>query len=119
MKISTILLIPALTGFAIHSQPVFYDSKAPQVAFAVSEIHRAGPAKDRSRDRAIRELTSDSSTLGFVIAADGVESSALARSLGVAPLKQDTPQSYAIRRREQRGRVTIAVLGADPTGAMY
>jgi hypothetical protein len=119
MKISTFLLIPALTGLALNAQPVFYDSKAPQVAFAVSEIHRTVAANDRGRGAAIRDLASDSSALRFVIAADASESRVLARSLGVAPLKQDTPQSYAIRRREQRGRVTIAVLGADPTGAMY
>ena len=47
------------------------------------------------------------------------ESKALAQTLRVAPLKTAAPQSYAIRRTEARGRVTIAVLGADPVGAMY
>jgi hypothetical protein len=34
-------------------------------------------------------------------------------------MKFDAPQAYSIRRAQTGGRVTIAVLGADPTGAMY
>ena len=64
-------------------------------------------------------MASDTSSLRFVIAADAAESKALAQLLGVAPLKSASPQSYAVRRQDQRGRVTIAVLGADPVGAMY
>jgi hypothetical protein len=37
----------------------------------------------------------------------------------VAPLKTTAPQSYAIRRTEESGRVTIAVLGKYHMGAMY
>ena len=67
----------------------------------------------------MRDLTSDNRSLRFAIAADADESKALAQTLRVVSLKTNAPQSYAIRRTEARGRVTIAVLGADPIGAMY
>ena len=116
MQIPPIVVIFTLAALAGRAQPVFYNSQAPQVAFAVSEVHGAAASGNPGRDRGIRDLASDSSALRFVIAADAPESAELARSLGVAPLKNGAPQSYAIRRREQRGRVTIAVLGADPYG---
>lgn len=116
MKIGACLLLLTMAG-AVDAQPVFYDSKAPQVAFAVADIHRAssGPANDR----AIRDLAPDRSRLRIVIAGDAAESSALARTLKLAPLKNSGSQCYAIRKQQQSGRVTIAVLGADAVGAMY
>jgi hypothetical protein len=119
MKIRAVLLLSGLAGVGIYAQPVFYDSKAPQVSFAVSEIRRALAAKGPAAGGAIREMASDASPLRFVIAADAAESKALAQRLGVAPLKNASPQSYAVRRQVASGRLTIAVLGADPAGAMY
>ncbi|HXS93952.1 MAG TPA: hypothetical protein VN736_05060 [Candidatus Limnocylindrales bacterium] len=104
---------------AVRAQPVFHDSQAAQVSFASSEIARALGPKRATADHALSDLSSSASSLRFAIAADAAESKALAQTLHVAPLRTTTPQSYAIRRTEQRGRVTIAVLAADANGAMY
>ena len=120
LRISAMLLGTGLViGPVLLAQPVFHDSQAPQVAFAVTEIDRASGSKRAASVHAIRDLSSDTSSLRFAIAADAAESKALAQRLRVAPLKTTALQSYAIRRAETAGRVTIAVLGADPAGAMY
>jgi hypothetical protein len=119
MKTSATLFLWGFAGIILNAQPVFYDSKAPQVSFAASEIRHAFAPNAPSADRAIRDLASDTSGVRFVIAGDAAESKALAQRLGVAPLSNAGPQCYAIRRQEQRGRLTFAVLGADPSGAMY
>src|ERR1700739_2540451 len=109
MKTSASLFLVALTGITLNAQPVFYDSNAPQVSFAATEIRHAFAPSAPFRGRAIRELAADASPVRFVIAADAAESRALAQRLSVAPLRNTGPQSYAIRRLEQRGRLTIAV----------
>jgi hypothetical protein len=119
MKTSAALFLWGFTGILLNAQSVFYDSKAPQVSFAASEIRHAFAPNAPSAHRAIRDLASDTSAVRFVIAGDAAESKGLAQRIGVAPLRNAGPQSYAIRRQEQRGRLTIAVLGADPSGAMY
>src|SRR5437763_15947740 len=112
LRISAIFFLPALfIGPLLRAQSVFHDSHAPQVSFASAEIGRALGPKRATPDRDMRDLTSDNSSLRFAIAA-GAESKAVEQTLGVAPLKTTAPQSYAIRRTEARGRVTIAVLGA-------
>ncbi len=120
LRISAFFLLPGLViGPVLRAQSVFHDSQAPQVSFASDEIGRALGPQRTTPDRGMRDLTSDHSSLRFAIAAGADESKALAQTLRVAPLKTTAPQSYAIRRTEARGRVTIAVLGADPIGAMY
>jgi len=117
---SAFLCLPGLLlGPALHAQTVFRDSQAPQVAFASAEIARAVGPNRAARDRPIKDLASDTTPLRIVIATDTAQSAALAQTLGVAPLKSTTPQGYAIRRAEKRGRVTIAVLAPGPAGAMY
>jgi len=120
LRISVLFLLPALVAApALRAQPVFHDSQAPQVSFASSEIARALGPKRAAADHSLRDLNSFAGPLRFAIAADAAESKALAQALHVAPLKTTVPQAYAIRRADQRGRVTIAVLGADANGAMY
>src|SRR5436305_12269543 len=120
LRISALLFLPALViGPALRAQPVFHDSQAAQVAFASAEIARALGPKRAAADHGLRDLSSSAGSLRFAIAGDAAESNALAQTLHVAPLNTRAPQAYAIRRAEQRGRVTIAVLGADANGAMY
>src|SRR3954466_6414632 len=120
LRISAIFLLATLViGRVLHAQSVFHDSHAPQVSFAASEIGRALGSQRARPDRGMRDLTSDTSSLRFAMAAGADEWKALAQTLRVAPLKITAPQSYAIRSSEAGGRVTIAVLGADPVGAMY
>ena len=119
LRISVLLFLPALAIGTLRAQPVFHDSQSPQVSFASGEIARSLGPKRAAADRALRDLTSFAGSLRFAIAADAAESNALAQTLHVAPLKAMAPQAYAIRRAELRGRVTIAVLGADANGAMY
>ena len=121
LRIASLLLLPALViGPALRAQPVFRDSQSPQVSFASAQIARALGPKRATADHRLRDLNSFAGSLRFAIAGDAAESNALAaETLHVAPLSTTAPQAYAIRRAEQRGRVTIAVLGADANGAMY
>lgn len=117
-----LFLTTGVAAGALEAQPVFFDSKAPQVAFAVAEIHRAesGTRPENAKDGALRDLAADRSRERFVIAGDAAESRALAQRLKMPPLKSSAAQSYAIRRQAgPGGRLTLAVLGADPVGAMY
>ena len=122
MKLPGLFLLAGLVCRGLNAQPaaVFYDARLPQIAFAASEIHRAFAAGGVSQtDFIVGQLSSNSSPLRLVLVAGPTESQALARSLGVAPLKSTGSQSYAIRRQERGGRVTLAVLGADAEVAMY
>ena len=120
MKFLGVFLLAGLVVAGAKAQPVFHDSKAPQVSFAVSEIRRSLDGRGNAvTEPAIRAMASDRSALRFVIAVGTAESGALAQTLGAAPLRDTRPQSYAIRRQERNGRTTIAVLGADANGAMY
>ena len=104
MKTSAAFLFAGFTGIILNAQPVFYDSNAPQVSFAASEIRHAFAPNASSADHVIRDLASYRSPVRFVIAGDAAECNALAQRLGVVSLKNAGPQSYAIRRQEQRGR---------------
>jgi hypothetical protein len=119
LRTSAFLLLPALViGPTLRAQPVFHDSQAPQVSFASAEIARALGPKRATADHGLRDLNSFAGSLRFAIAGDAAESKAFAQMLHVAPLHSTAPQSYAIRRAEQRGRVTIAVLGAWHPGTV-
>lgn len=103
-----------------QSATLFSDASAGPVSFAATEIRNAQTAKgSRLVELALDALDADRSSLRFVIGADRAESQRLASRLGTAPLKGDSPQSYSLRRSNKDGRTTIAVLGADPAGAMY
>src|SRR4051812_660689 len=112
MRSLTVLLLSGLAVVA-SAQPVFHDSKAPQVAFSVSEIRRSLGSKGNAvTEPAIKTMESDRSALRYVIAVGPAECASLAQTLGAPPLKETSPQSYAIRRQEKNGRTTLAVLGA-------
>jgi len=96
------------------------DHGVPQVAFAASEIQRAYVRHGASLvETGLDQLGKKAGSIQFVIAAGPEQSREAARALGVdAPANSD-PQSYAIRRKESGGGVTLAVLSADADGAMY
>ena len=122
MKLPDGLLLAGLTCLGLSAQPaaVFYSAKSLQISFAASEIRRAfAPGGVSQTELAVNKLASNSSPLRLVLVAGPAESQSLAKSLGVAPLKSTSSQSYSIRRQEKGGRVTIAVLAADALGAMY
>jgi hypothetical protein len=122
MKLPNALLLAGLTCLGLSAQPaaVFYSAKSPEISFAASEIRRAfAPGGVSQTELAVSKLASNSSPLRLVLVAGPAESQSLAKSLGVAPLKSTSSQSYSIRRQEKGGRVTIAVLAADASGAMY
>ena len=104
MRSFAFLLLAGLVAVGAKAQPVFHDSKSPQISFAVSEIRRnLGANGNAVSEPAIRTLPADRSALRFVIAEGTAECSSLAKTLGAAPLKDTRPQSYAIRRQEKNG----------------
>ena len=121
-KLASFLLLSGLLCGGINAQPIslFYDAGARQAAFGASEIRRAYAGRGVSLiELGSESFAANSSALRLVIAAGQAESQRWVRSLGSAPMKHNGPQSYSIRRQEQGNAVTIAVLGTDPTGAMY
>ena len=120
MKSLAVVVLFGLLSAGAKAQPVFHDSKAPQVSFAVSEIRRNfGATGSAVTEPAIGALNGDRGTLRFAIAVGTAECASLAQVLEAAPLKDARPQSYAIRKQVKNGRTTIAILGADANGAMY
>jgi hypothetical protein len=116
-------LAAALLGSgAAVAQPaaLFHGAGAGPVTFAATEIRNAHAARGvRLAELGLDALGADRSPLRFVLAAGRAESQRIASLLSVAGLMNDAPQSYSIRRSTRDGRTTIAVLGADATGAMY
>lgn len=103
----------ACCGLAAAATSLYYNPSLPAVSFAAAEIHKAYAT--RGETLVERPLQSASGGAGIVIAGDRAESARIAGTLGVAPLKSDKPQSYAIRKHG----ATLVVLGADAAGAMY
>ena len=115
-----LVLASAASARAASSAALFYDAKIPQAEFAASEIRRAYATSGTSfAELGLDRVASDRSAVKIAIASDPAQSTALATALGVAPIKSDGPQSYAIRRATANGMTTLAVLGSDATGAMY
>lgn len=113
-------LCRANSGVAAEPVALFYDQKVPQAAFAASEIRKAYVAAGQELiELGIDRLGSSASHTRIVIAADKTQAGQLASSIGVSPLKESATQSYAIRRAAKSGTTTVAVLAADPAGAMY
>jgi hypothetical protein len=105
---------------------LLYASDKPQVEFASSEIRAALTARgDACVPHSLDALltprkASSAESIRIVLASSAEESRHVAETLGVDPLKTAAiAQSYAIRRQSSAGRITYAVLAADPVGAMY
>jgi len=98
---------------------LLYDRSVPQVRFAASDIRSACVARGAAlAEEPLDRLAQTATPVRLVIAA-GPAASSVASALGVKPLAKPSPQSYAIRRVSEGGRTTVAVLGADDSGAMY
>uniref|UniRef100_Q01ZD6 Carbohydrate-binding family 6 protein n=1 Tax=Solibacter usitatus (strain Ellin6076) TaxID=234267 RepID=Q01ZD6_SOLUE len=104
----------AVASFA-QSADLQYDPASPQAAFAATEIRRAFAARGQS----LVENGGGAQPIRLVLTATAAKANAAADSLGVARLKDPSPQSYAIRRVQKAGVTTVAVLAADGPGAMY
>ncbi|MCX7011367.1 MAG: hypothetical protein NTW86_02155 [Candidatus Sumerlaeota bacterium] len=99
---------------------LYYRSGSPQVEFAASEIQQAAKAAGiPCRVMSVEELPKARDGACIAIAATADDSRALEKGLGIAPLSNASPQSYAIRRKAEGATDAWAVLGADAAGAMY
>jgi len=128
---SILILISILFTFAQMTAAgaqveLLYAPEKPQVEFASSEIRAALTAHgDACIPHSLDALgtpgkASTAESIRIVLASSLEESRHVAKTLGVDPLKTATvAQSYAIRRQSAAGRITYAVLAADPVGAMY
>lgn len=112
-----LLLLPLATATAENPWTLVYDSAAPEVRFAASEIRRARGGT--LSEAPLSLLAQPAGPVRLVIASGGEACARVAAALGVKPLGAQSPQSYGIRRAAREGGVTIAVLGADGAGAMY
>ena len=128
---SILILISILFAFAPMTATgaqveLLYAADKPQVEFASSEICAALTARgDACIPHFLDALgtpwkASTVESIRIVLASSAEESRHIAETLGVDPLKTAAvAQSYAIRRQSAAGRITYAVLAADPVGAMY
>jgi len=122
MKLLFTISAALFAGGIGYAQPValFSDTGGGPVTFAATEFRSAQSVKGvRLVELGLDALGADTSPLRFVIVVGRSQSQRLSSQLGIATLKNDAPQSYSIRRSNKDGRTTIAVLGADATGAMY
>lgn len=100
MKSFSVLFFCVLPVLIVNAQPVFYDSKAPQVSFGASEIRHAFAPSAPSADRAIRDLASDTSPVRFVIAPF-----LLPRSGAAGPVSARRRHELSLRAYGYRGRM--------------
>lgn len=100
---------------------LFYSAGKPQVEFAVGEIRAALTAHQKSAAICdLGALALRREPLKLVLASSVKESRRVAVALGLEPRVPNTnPQAYSIRRHDQAGRITYAVLASDAVGAMY
>jgi hypothetical protein len=94
----------------------------PAIQFAASEIQRAFAAKSAvvaecSLDDALKNSQNQSTRI--LVSSGDEDNRRIIAALKIAPLHSTNAQAYAIRVRRDAVSVTIAVLGADATGAMY
>ncbi len=115
-----VLLWLALLAPAAMAAPkpiaLFYDQSQRPLSFAAAEIRRAQTEQAGSlAEYALTALGGTRAELQIVISADPEASGRIAAQLSVAPMASDAWQSYSIRTSGS----TLAVLAADPVGAMY
>jgi len=117
------LILGASLPPALHAKEtiaVMYDRAVPQTAFAAREIHRELEAKGYSCvEKPLGDLSQGAGGVRVVLASAAEESQRVASQLGLAPLRKNSPQSYALRSKSSGRQTTHAVLGADAAGAMY
>lgn len=117
-----LFLVFLASALAAQPQPwrLVYDPDIPQLRFAASEIRSACVTRGCALTEEPWSAFGQPSGAPRIILAAGSDSSRqAAAALGVPPLETQAPQSYAIRRSERAGGLTLAVLGADSVGAMY
>ncbi len=116
------VLALGLITFWAGAQPspwsLVYDTRDPQLRFAASEIRRAAVVRNQALSEEPLNALDRPVALRIVLAA-GADARKVAHVLQLKPPESNLPQSYAIRRSERPGQLTLAVLGADSTGAMY
>lgn len=92
----------------------------PETRFAASEIRAATVAGGMSLiELALEEQPPPGPGTILVIASTPGETDRVARLYGLKSPSFATSQSYAIRRTSRDGHSLVAVLAADPAGAMY
>jgi hypothetical protein len=118
-------LIPALLGLSMLAHAaagtwvLASDRSSPTARFAASEIRNSCISRGvQLIEEPLEGLAQATAERRIVIAA-GAAAGRVASALGAKPPAQSFPQSYAIRRVSLNGHATVAVLGADPEGAMY
>src|SRR6185369_11188708 len=109
-----LLLSIALCAAGLCAQPhtasLRSDAAEPQIQFAAGEIHRALAARGITlAEGALGGIAGDTASTRFVLAS-GADASRIAAQLGVAALKSNAPQAYAIRVKAESARRTYVVL---------
>jgi hypothetical protein len=113
-------LLAAQAASAKEDVALLCKSGVPQTEFAAAEIRLALQARgDGCTQAGLDNLAKASGNIRIVLAASADEANRLAADLGLAPLKSQAAQSYALRKKTEGGRTTYAVLATDPAGAMY
>lgn len=104
---------------ALQPVTVFCSADCPQVDFAIAEIERAAIAKCIPCARRPLDLwAAPVPGLRVALAASQEQSARVTGALGLEPAAPTAPQSYALRVVHD-DPPAIAVLAADPVGAMY
>jgi hypothetical protein len=98
-----------------------YDRAIPQAAFAAAEIQRALVGKgyagvELDLDAAV---TAESPVRILLVTGPGDKAQETVRALGVTPAKSAGWQAYSIRRKNEDGHATYAVIAATPEGVLY
>jgi hypothetical protein len=112
-----------IAGTARGATEILADEDIPRLRWAAGELRAAlesaGHAVVARPPADLESPVNDTGALRVVVAAGTGDTVRVAAALALAPPKAGTPQAYSIRRVATPKGTVLAVLGADPTGAMY
>ena len=112
-------LLSAAAAAAEH-WTLYYPFRAPQAAFAASEIRQAALVRGHTlSELPLEALSGAAAGRRLVIASGGEDSQRVASLLRVKGMASRAPQSYSVRGAGSSGQRAIAILAAEPNGAMY
>ncbi len=113
-------LAPATPVIPLPPQFLYVDQRVPQLQFAATEIRSAHAACGLTLvERPLAALAKSDAPAGIILLASSPGDAAPSFLKSAKLPLHSSPQSYAIRRLQHGAKTFLAVLGSDPTGALY
>jgi len=112
--------VPLVNARANGQIALFYDGSMPPLRFAAEEIRRSCSAQGSVVvEGKVSELQGSAASTVLILAADAEQRRRVQGAFRMHAMKDTQFQSYGLRTTAKGSQTVVAVLGADPVGAMY